>query len=64
MVVEINTKAYGEHGRFFPHTRYWARLVEAGVPLMVNSDVHYADRVEASRQQAFDILDSIRHGGE
>ena len=64
VVVEINTKAYGEHGRFFPHTRYWARLVEAGVPLMVNSDVHYADRVEASRQQAFDILNSIRHGGE
>ena len=62
VVVEINTKAYSEHHRFFPHIRYWKTLKDAGVPLMVNSDVHYADRVEASRFEAFEILNSINDG--
>ena len=62
VVVEINTKAYSEHHRFFPHIRYWKTLKDAGVPFMVNSDVHYADRVEASRFEAFEILNSINDG--
>lgn len=60
VIVEINTKARQEHGRFFPHERYWKRLVEAGVDIAVNSDAHYASRVDASRSEAFDILDSLR----
>ncbi|MDO4318978.1 MAG: histidinol-phosphatase [Bacteroidales bacterium] len=62
VIVEINTKARAEHGRFFPGVRYWQRLIDAGVPVLVNSDAHYADRLSASRDEAFDILDSLGYG--
>ena len=58
-IVEINTKARIQHGRFFPHERLWPRLIEGGVRLMVNSDAHYADRLDMSRGEAFAILDAI-----
>lgn len=59
VVVEINTKARVEHKRFFPNERYWKRLKEAGTTLVVNSDAHYADRLNASRDEAFELLKSI-----
>lgn len=59
VTVEINTKARVEHGRFFPHERYWPRLIAAGVPLVVNSDAHYADRLDASRGEALAMLKSM-----
>lgn len=62
VMVEINTKARVEHGRFFPHRRLWDRLVGADVTLLVNSDAHYADRLEASRDEAFKILDTLGYG--
>lgn len=62
VVVEINTKARTEHGRFFPHRRLWKRLVDSGVTLLVNSDAHYASRLEASRDEAFSILNSLGYG--
>lgn len=58
-VVEINTKARLEHKRFFPHQRHWKRLLQAGVPLIVNSDSHYADRITASRDEALNLLNSL-----
>lgn len=58
VIVEINTKAYESDNRFFPHTRYWQRLVDAGVELAVNSDCHYADRLMVGRDEAFRILAS------
>jgi len=60
IIVEINTKAREEHGRFFPGERYWQRLADAGVPLMVNSDAHYAAKIDASRTEAIQILDRLR----
>ena len=58
LIVEINTKARESLGRFFPHERYWRRLIDAGVTLPVNSDAHYADRLTTSRAEAFTILES------
>lgn len=58
IIVEINTKAFETDNRFFPHTRYWQRLVEAGVELAVNSDCHYADRLKVGRDEAYAILTS------
>ena len=58
--VEINTKAYMPHGRFFPHTRYFERLIRAGVTLIVNSDAHYAARIYDGRSEAFAVIDSIK----
>ncbi len=63
VIVEINTKARDEHGRFFPNERYWPRLVEANVPIAVNSDAHYASRVNASRQEAIKLLNGLSTHG-
>lgn len=60
IVVEINTKARVEHNRFFPNQRYWKRLLDAKVPLLINSDAHYDDRLDASRKEAFDLLHNLR----
>ncbi|MDE6135684.1 MAG: histidinol-phosphatase [Muribaculaceae bacterium] len=59
IVIELNTKARQEHGRFFPGERYLRHLVEAGVRILVNSDAHHPDRINASRAEAFAILDIL-----
>lgn len=59
-IVEINTKAKAAHGRIFPSERYLPRLVAAGVPVIVNSDAHVPSLIDASRQYAFDFLDSLK----
>lgn len=60
VAVEINTKARARHGRFFPHTRLWQRLKQAGVTILVNSDAHDPALTDASRGEAFGILDSLK----
>lgn len=64
VAVEINTKAREEHGRFFPAERLWERLVKAGVPLVVNSDAHYASRVDAWRPYVADSLCHMGYGND
>lgn len=59
LIVELNTKAYAGCGRMFPDVDHWQRLVENGVPLVVNSDAHVPALIDAGRQEAFAILDSI-----
>ncbi|MDE6437989.1 MAG: histidinol-phosphatase, partial [Muribaculaceae bacterium] len=59
ITIELNTKARTEHGRFFPGERYLPRLVDAGVKILVNSDAHRPDRLDASRAEAFELLDSL-----
>ena len=59
LTVEINTKAWAQHGRMFPHTDKWAALVRAGVPIVVNSDVHVPALINAGRDEAYKLLDSI-----
>lgn len=59
LTVELNTKARSEHGYFFPSVRHLPRLIESGVTILVNSDAHRPERITASRDEAFAILDSI-----
>lgn len=59
-LIEINTKARQEHGRFFPNEKYWKKLVDSGVPIIVNSDAHRPDRISASRAEAFELLDNMK----
>ena len=59
VVVEINTKAFHDKGRFFPAERWWPKLISAGIPLAVDSDAHYKDRVTAGRSEAFSRLDTL-----
>lgn len=50
LIVEINTKAWQEHRQLFPAQRHWKRLLKAGIDIVVNSDAHYPDKINASRQ--------------
>lgn len=56
VTVEINTKAWADHGRMFPAPRHWASLKDAGVPIVVNSDAHLPELIDASRGVAFEML--------
>lgn len=58
-VVEVNTKAKVLHDRIFPSERYLPRLIEAGVPLIVNSDAHVPTLIDASRDYAFGVIDKL-----
>lgn len=59
ITVEINTKARHDHHRFFPDQYYWPRLVDAGIPIVVNSDAHHIEFIDASRPEALEILAGI-----
>lgn len=56
LMVEINTKAFADKGRFFPAERWWQKLIDARVPLAIDSDAHYATKVTAGRAEAFKRL--------
>lgn len=56
LTIEINTKAWDTNNRFFPHTRYWQRLIEAQVPIVINSDAHYPHLINAGREEALKQL--------
>lgn len=70
--LEINTKAFDTKRRFFPSPRWWEIVAEAygagrladllsPVPsfrntILVNSDAHYPDKINAGRDTAFKAL--------
>ncbi len=59
LTVEINTKAWDSHNRFFPHPRHWQHLINAQVPIIINSDAHYPHLINANRPQALSLLKGI-----
>lgn len=59
-IVEINTKALDTRHRFHPAEPIWPKLKAAGLPLVVNSDAHYSDRLNAGRQEALEILHNLK----
>lgn len=60
LVVEVNTKAFADKGRFFPAEKWWPKLIDANLPIAIDSDAHYADKVNSGRQDAIDRLSSLR----
>ncbi|MDE5785862.1 MAG: histidinol-phosphatase HisJ family protein [Duncaniella sp.] len=50
--VEINTKAFAQRNRFFPAERCWKQLADRGLKFVVNSDAHFTDLIDASRDEA------------
>lgn len=60
VAVEINTKAWRQSGHYFPGERHWRRLIDAGVPILVNSDAHYAERINESREYVLKALSRMR----
>ena len=55
-LIELNTKAREEHGRFYPDERYWGDIADCGLTFIVNSDAHRPERINASRDEAFSHL--------
>lgn len=60
LVVEINTKAYEGKDRFFPAVKWWPQLIVRNLPLAVNSDAHYTDRITSGREEALRTLRQLR----
>lgn len=60
VIVEINTKAYADRGRFFPHERWWPQLRDRHIPLIINSDAHVPALIDASRPLAAERLAAVR----
>ncbi len=63
LVVEINTKAFADKGRFFPAERWWQKLIDAELALAIDSDTHYATKVTAGREEAYARLDVLAYSG-
>jgi len=63
LMVEVNTKAYGRRGMFFPDKRYFRYLKDLKLPVLVNSDAHYPALINEGRAEAFAALRAvgIRH---
>lgn len=59
LTIELNTKARAEHGRFFPSESALARLLEAGVTVLVNSDAHRPECINASRDEALRLVENL-----
>lgn len=55
--IEINTKSFIDKRRFFPSNRWWEKIIRADVPIIVNSDAHYPEKVNFGRNEAFALLD-------
>lgn len=59
-IVEINTKAFEKKQRFYPSEKWWKKLLERNLPLMINSDVHYKDKIQSGRNEAFDLISKLK----
>lgn len=55
-MVEINTKAFEQYGTFYPNQRYFGLLKRFNIPVLVNSDAHYPERINSGRKEAFKAL--------
>ena len=59
VIVELNTKAYRDNKRFFPNERNLQKVLAKGIPVVVNSDAHVPALIDASRTDAFELLDTL-----
>lgn len=55
-MVEINTKAFYQLGTFYPNERYFSLFKELNIPVMVNSDAHYPEKINSGREEALKVL--------
>jgi len=51
-IIEVNTKAWEQFGRFFPGEQYFSLLKKYNAPVMFNSDAHYPELINAGRDEA------------
>ncbi len=60
LIIEINTKSYNSTQRFFPALQWWPKLIRSGATIVINSDAHYPDKVNAGRPEALRILEQLK----
>ncbi len=70
IIVEVSTKAWNApvgvsatdaqtySPRLFPSKSTIDRMIKAGIPLVVNSDTHFPDRINSGRKAAFNMIDA------
>jgi histidinol-phosphatase (PHP family) len=56
VLVEINTKSIYDKSRYFPAQKWWQKLLNAKLPLVVNSDAHYTEKVNLGREECLRAL--------
>lgn len=59
IIIEINTKAIQDRGRFFPDTIWWKSIKDAKHPVIINSDAHYPDKVTLGRKEALETYAAL-----
>ena len=52
LIVEINTKALADHKRLFPNLKYFEMLRKYEIPVLINSDAHQPELINAGRSEA------------
>ena len=60
LIIEVNTKAFVEHNRFFPNLQYFDLLKKSGATLLINSDAHYPNLINSGRLEALKLLCSVQ----
>jgi histidinol-phosphatase (PHP family) len=56
IIVEINTKSFYNKHIVFPDIRYMKQMKQLNIPVMINSDCHYPDKLTDGFREIYDIL--------
>lgn len=56
LIIEINTKKFDTGRRFFPSERWWPLLKKYDAKLVLSTDAHYPDKVDAGYKAAYERL--------
>ncbi len=56
VIIEINTKKFNICNRFFPAERWWPYLKKYNAKLVLSTDAHYPDKVDAGYSEAYERL--------
>lgn len=63
MMVEINTKSLLDRGITYPHQSFYEMIYDLDIPIMINSDCHYPDKVTNGFLQTYSLLYAIGFRG-
>lgn len=55
-IIEINTKAWLEHNRLYPHLKYFGMLKKYDAKVVFNSDSHYPTLINSGRTHAMRLF--------
>lgn len=58
-IVEINTKAFEKLGVTYPEKSIYKTLFDLKIPITVNSDCHYPDKIAIGYPETYDALKQI-----